>query len=464
MAKRHCFILEVVAESVIVIDPQNPTQLADYLIKGGTLVTMDAKRRVIENGAIAIRGAEIVSIGPAVQIAEHIQARQTIDASGCLVIPGLINVHSHLAMTIFRGLVDDQPLEAWLGRIWPLEAAFANVSNVRAGTQLALVEMIRGGVTCAHDMYWQLWDNTRTAVNAGFRLVNGPAFTEIVGPDGVMPENHIPRAQSYIEEFRTNPLVTCCVQVHSTYTTSRQMLENARQISEDYQLLFVTHASESRVEVETIQQRFGKTPIEYLHEVGLLGPRTLLAHCVHLRDAEIQLLKDTSTSVAHCPESNLKLSNGVARLPDLLRAGVNVAIGTDGAATNNDLDMLGEMFTAAMVHKGVWGDPTCPKAEHVFEMATVKAARAIGMQDRLGSLETGKLADIAILDLDAPHLTPLYNVYSHLIYAANKCDVRSVFIHGKPVMLNRDLLTLDEEEIKFAVRRVAMQINSGSQG
>jgi 5-methylthioadenosine/S-adenosylhomocysteine deaminase len=242
------------------------------------------------------------------------------------------------------------------------------------------------------------------------------------------------------------------------------MLENARRISEDYNLLFVTHASESRVEVETIQQRFGKTPIEYLHEVGLLGPRTLLAHCVHLRDDEIQLLKETGASVAHCPESNLKLANGVARLPDLLRAGVNVAIGTDGAATNNDLDMLGEMFTAAMIHKGVWGDPTCPKAEHVFELATVKAARAIGMAERLGSLEVGKLADIAILELDAPHLTPLYNVYSHLIYAANKNDVRSVFIHGKPVMLNRELQTLNEEEIKANVRRVAAQINSESGG
>ncbi len=443
-------------------DTQKTKLYADYLITGGTLVTMDSERKVIPGGAIAVREAEIIAIGSAAEVVERVHPRQTLDASGCLLIPGLINVHSHLAMTIFRGLVDDQPLEAWLGRIWPLEAAFANVENVRAGTQLALVEMIRGGVTCAHDMYWQLWDNTRTAVKAGFRLVNGPAFTEIVGPDGVMPENHIPRARSYIEEYRANPLVQCCIQVHSTYTTSRQMLENARLIADDYGLLFVTHASESRYEVETISQRYGKTPIEYLHEIGLLGPRTLLAHCVHLRDDEIELLKETSTSVAHCPESNLKLSNGVARLPDLLRAGVNVAIGTDGAATNNNLDMFGEMFTAAMIHKGVWGDPTCPKAEHVFEMATVKAAQAIGMQDQLGSLEIGKLADISIVDLDSPHLTPLYNVYSHLVYAVNKSDVRSVFIHGKPVMLDHELQTLDEQEIKASVRRVAAQISAGN--
>lgn len=435
---------------------------ADYLITGGMLVTMDADRRVIPNGAVAVCDEKIIAIGTSEEVSVRVQARQIVDASGCLVIPGLINTHSHLGMTIFRGLVDDQPLEAWLGRIWPLEAAFANAANVRAGTQLALVEMIRGGVTCAHDMYWQLWENTRTVVNAGFRLVNGPAFTEIVGPDGVMPENHIPRARSYIEEYRQNPLVQCCVQVHSTYTTSRQMLDNARLIADEYGLLFVTHASESRNEVETVTQRFGKTPIEYLHEVGLLGSRALLAHCVHLRDDEIALLKETGTSIAHCPESNLKLANGVARLPDLLRAGVNVAIGTDGAATNNNLDMFGEMFTAAMIHKGVWGDPTCPNAEQVFEMATLKAARAIGMQDQLGSLEVGKLADLAILELDSPHLTPLYNVYSHLIYAINKNDVLSVFIQGKPVMLNRELQILDVEQIQADVRQVALQIGTGT--
>ena len=422
-------------------------------------MTMNGKREVIENGAVAVRGSEIAWVGKADRAAiQEDQPVRTLDTTGKLVIPGLVNAHSHLAMTIFRGLVDDQPLEAWLGRIWPLEAVYATEANVRAGVQLALAEMIRGGITCAADMYWQLHEATRVAREANFRLVNGPTFTEIVGPDGIMPENRESRARAYLEQYLDDPLVCCCIQVHSTYTASRAMLERAQRLAGEYQLPFITHASESQVEVETVSSRFGMTPIEYIDSLGLLGPRTLLAHCVHLRDDEVALLKERGASVAHCPESNLKLGNGIARVPYMLKAGVRVALGTDGAATNNDLDMFGEMRTAALIHKGVSMDPTVMNAEEVFAMATINGARALGLGDRIGSLEPGKLADIALVSLASAHMTPHYNAYSQLVYAANKSDVTGVMIHGRPVMEDRQLLTLDEEAIKSSVRNLAATI------
>lgn len=436
----------------------HPTYSADYLIAGGLVVTMNEKRELIENGAVAVKGQKIVWVGSAEQAEVQVRAGETIDAMRQVVIPGLVNAHSHLAMTLFRGLADDIPLEAWLARIWPLEAKYATAENTRIGTQLAMVEMIRGGITCSADMYWQFSENIQAAREAGYRMVNGPAMIEIVGPDGAMSGDLEKRARDLIEQYRDDPLIHLCVQVHSTYTTTEAMLAIAAQLSEEYNLLFITHASESKAEVETVMERFGKTPIEYLHAKGLLGPRTLLAHCVHLRDDEIALLHETQTSVAHCPESNLKVGNGVARVPDMLRAGVNVGLGTDGAASNNDLDMFGEMRTAALIHKGINFDPTVVTAEETFAMATINGARAFNLGNSIGSLEPGKLADITLVELEAPNVTPMYNIYSHLVYAVDKNDVRTVFINGQLVMRDRKLLTLDEESIKARARAIAREM------
>jgi len=436
------------------------TYSADYLIAGGLVVTLNGKRELIEDGAVAVKGQKIVWVGSAEQAKVQVRAGTTIDATGQAVIPGLVNTHSHLAMTLFRGLADDIPLEAWLARIWPLEVKYATAQNTRIGTQLAMVEMIRGGITCSADMYWQFAENIRAAREAGFRMVNGPAMIEIVGPDGAMSGDLEKRARDLIEQYRDDPLIHLCVQVHSTYTTTEAMLAIAAQLSEEYNLLFITHASESKAEVETVMERFGKTPIEYLHAKGLLGPRTLLAHCVHLRDDEIALLHETQTSVAHCPESNLKVGNGVARVPDMLRAGVNVGLGTDGAASNNDLDMFGEMRTAALIHKGVNFDPTVVTAEETFAMATINGARAFNFGNSIGSLEPGKLADITLVELNSPNVTPMYNIYSHLVYAVDKNDVRTVFINGQLVMQDRKLLTLDEESIKARARSIARDMSA----
>jgi 5-methylthioadenosine/S-adenosylhomocysteine deaminase len=430
----------------------------DTLITGGFVVAMNQARDVWENGAVAIRGKEIAWVGSASEI--DFKAKRTLDASGKIVIPGLINAHSHLAMTLFRGLVDDMPLEPWLERVWQVEYDYADAENTYLGTQLALVEMIRGGVSCATDMYWHMFEYTRAAEEAGFRFMSGPPITRFTHPVGKRHGNSIEEAYKFLDHYRDHPLIHICVQVHSTYTTPVDMLELAQRIADENDLIFVTHASESRAEVETVLQQTGKTPIGYLHSKKLLGPRTLLAHCVHLDDQEIALLAETGVSVAHCPESNLKLGNGVARVPAMLQAGVNVAIGTDGAATNNDLDVFGEIRTAALIHKGVNYDPTALPAEEAFGLATINGARAFGLADRIGSLEKGKLADITIVDLSAANVTPIYNVYSHLVYAVDKNDVQTVFINGSPVMEDRKLLTLDEEEIKARAREVGIRIQS----
>jgi len=429
----------------------------DLLLKGGTLVTMDSQRRMIENGALAVRDNKIFMVGSAKEVLPKVEAQKTLDVSGQVVTPGFINAHGHWAMTLFRGMVDDRPLEAWLSRVWKMELAFTSPKNVVAGAQLAMAEMIRSGTTCAADMYWQFRHSTEAALQANFRLVNGPTFAEIKG-FGSRPLSTPKNAHEFINRYKDQPLVVLCVQVHAAYTASLQLMEEARRIAEESGAVFITHASESRAEVENVRKMYGKTPIEVLQSVGLLGGRTLLAHCVHLSDEEIQLLAETKTSVAHCPSSNLKLSSGVARVAEMLKAGVNVALGTDGPASNNDLDMLHEAQLAALVQKGVSGDPTVLPAEGVFAMMTINGARAIGAAERLGSLEAGKLADITVLDFNAAHLTPCYDIYSHLIYAARASDVRHVIINGKLVMEDRNLLTLDEQAIQQQVRQIAERI------
>ncbi|MDD5369974.1 MAG: amidohydrolase [Anaerolineaceae bacterium] len=429
----------------------------DILLYGGTVITMDANRRILTDGAVAIKDARIVWVGPQAEASHAFKPVSRLDVSGKVVLPGLINTHGHWAMTLFRGLVDDRPLEAWLDTIWKVERSFTSPENVEAGSRLAMLEMIRSGTTCAADMYWQFRTTTEAARQAGFRMVNGPAFTEIVGFQGQRSVEY-DGALEYLDRYRDDPLVHLCIQTHSTYTTNSEYLETARRLMEEMDLLFITHASESRAEVATVREKYGKTPIEVLEKAGLLGKRTLLAHCIHLSDAEIERLAETGTSVAHCPSSNLKLSSGVARVADMLSAGVNVALGTDGPASNNDLNLFQEAQLAALIQKGVTGDPTVLPAEKVVSMLTIDGARAVGLDDRLGSLETGKLADLTVLDFDSANLTPCYDLYSHLVYAASASDVCHVIINGKLVMKDRQVLTLDEARVKSEVRQIAQEI------
>ena len=320
-----------------------------------------------------------------------------------------------------------------------------------------MIEMIRSGTTCAADMYWHYTESCDSVRYAGFRMVNGPSFADIPGFEKRQDMNY-KAAVDFLDRYQGDPLIHLCMQAHSTYTTNQRMLEDIVRITKERNIGFITHASESKGELELVRNKYGKTPIEVLASVGLLGEKTLLAHCVHLSDAEIEHLAATSTSVSHCPSSNLKLSSGIARVADMVRAGVNVSIGTDGPASNNDLDLFHEAQLAALVQKGVTGDPTVLPAEKVFSMLTIDGARALGLGDRVGSLEVGKLADLAVIDFDSVNLTPCYNLYSHLIYGASPADVCHTMIHGKMVMQNRQMLTLEEEKVKSRVRQIAQQI------
>jgi len=429
----------------------------DLLLVGGTIVTMDSDHRIIENGSIAIDDSKIVWIGGSDPAGIQFQPVQTLNLNGKVIIPGMVNAHGHWAMTLFRGLLDDCSLETWLGKIWKVESAIISANNVVAGSELAMIEMIRSGTTCAADMYWYYDEAYQAVRRAGFRMVNGPTFAEIPGFED-RKEVRYDTAIQLIERYHKDPLIHIRLQAHSTYTTNQPILENIAQIAREKNIGFITHASESKGELELVYAKYKKTPIEVLDSVGLLGEKTLLAHCVHLSDDAIKRLAETHTSVVHCPSSNLKLSSGVARVSNMVQAGINVALGTDGPASNNDLNLFHEARLAALVQKGVTGDPTVLPAKKVFSMLTIDGARAVGLADRIGSLEVDKFADLAVIDFDSANLTPCYDLYSHLIYAVSASDVSHVIINGKIVMQDRQMLTLDEEKVKFCVREIAQQV------
>jgi 5-methylthioadenosine/S-adenosylhomocysteine deaminase len=418
----------------------------DLMIRGATIVTMNADRQVIEDGVILVSDDTIAGVLPAGQVPADQSAKRVIQADGLVAIPGLINAHSHLAMTLFRGFVEDLDLQDWLARVWKYELSALNAESVGAGSRLALAEMIRGGVTCAHDMYWHYEATMQVADEIGFRLISGPPITNI---GGLEFNGMVAQARKTLESIQAYRYVIPIIQAQSTYTTDRRMMNTVLELKQAFDVPFTTHASENRAEVEQVKAQHGMTPIELLNSYHLLDSRTILAHCVHLRDDEIDLLKETGTNVAHCPESNLKLGSGIARVADMLAAGVNVCLGTDGAASNNDLNMLGEMRTAALLQKGAHQDPKLLTTLQALEMATINGAKAYGMDHLVGSLEADKKADIVLLDFRKLHLIPRHDVYAHLVYSANKADVDTVIIDGR-VQLDAGRLTAFDEEALMA--------------
>lgn len=430
----------------------------DTLITGGTIVTMNDDREILHNAALAVDAGKIVWLGEEKAALDLFIPAEQKNLQQMVIIPGLINVHGHWAMTLVRGLVDDCTLEKWLETIWRVEAALISAETVVAGAQLAMVEMIRAGTTCAADMYWYYHQTTEAARSAGFRIFTGPSFAEIEGFENYRNTNQA-MALEYLEKYQNVPLVHPCIQAHSAYMTSAVTLAQVAQLSHDQDLVFVTHAAESQGELAQVQQKHGKRPIAVLDDFGLLGERTLLAHCVHLNDDEIALLAETGTSVAHCPSSNLKLSSGIAQVASMVEMGVNVGIGTDGAASNNDLDLFHEAQLAALVQKGVTGDPKVLPAEKVFSMLTIDGAHALGLGELIGSIEVGKSADLAVIDFSSANLTPCYDLYSHLIYALSIADVRHVMVAGRMLMQDRVMLTLNEGEVIDQANRIAREIS-----
>lgn len=448
---------------VLVLDATPSTGQAaervDIIIRGGTVVTMDGTSRVIENGAVAVKGERIVAVGATSEIVARYTAARTINAAGKVVMPGLINTHTHVPMVLFRGIADDLVLMEWLQKyIFPAEAKNVDEQFVRWGTRLGCLEMIQGGTTTFVDMYYYESAIAEETARAGMRAVLGETVLDFPAPDNKTWEAAIAYAEGFIAKWKGHSLITPAIAPHAPYTVSTDHLKQTHSISERLGVPLITHIAEDQAEVKTIQERYGASSVAYLDRIGLLDERVIAAHMVWPTSDDISTLAKRHVGVGHCPQSNMKLAAGAAPVPAMLKAGVAVGLGTDGAASNNDLNLWEEIDTAAKLHKFTTKDPTVINAREALEMATIGGARAIHQDKEIGSLEAGKRADLIIVDLESAHQTPVYNVYSELVYATKASDVETVIINGRVVMQNRRVLTVDERSVRVKANAYRDQV------
>ena len=436
------------------------TKSADILVTNGTVLTLDANDTEITHGAVAIVKDSITAVGPADDFGDW-SVSKVVDARGGIIMPGLINSHTHAAMTCFRGLADDLQLMTWLNdHIFPAEAKLDD-QKVYSGTLLACAEMIMSGTTCFCDMYLFEDAVARAAQKAGMRAVVGEVLYDFDSPNYGPIESGFEYTRKLIDTWQDDPLVSIAVEPHSTYLCAPQLLEEAFDLTQSFNLPLVIHLAESKSEIAQIKERYGRTPVEHLAELGLLAPNVLACHCVELTENDIDLLRRFDVKVAHNAESNMKLASGVAPVPRLINEGICVGMGTDGCASNNDLDLFQEMDSVAKLHKAKSLDPTVMDARTVLKMATVCGAMALGLDAVTGSLETGKKADLIIVDTNKPHLTPMYNPVSHLVYAAIGSDVTTSIINGRVVMNDGRLKTMDLKAVMDDVNQIAKEVTDG---
>jgi 5-methylthioadenosine/S-adenosylhomocysteine deaminase len=459
------FSIVVLIAAVVALSGQkrasSPATSVDLLITGGAVVTMDGERRVFDNGFVAIRGERIIDVGDAVQLkAKGYRAKQTIDARGKVVLPGLINAHTHVPMVLFRGLADDLNLQDWLTKyIFPAEAKNVTRDFVVAGTRLGLAEMIRGGITTYADMYYFEDAIAEETKRAGVRGVLGETVIDFPVADNKTWAEAMAYTERFLKRWKGDSLITAAIAPHAPYTVSTDHLNEVRALAEKIDSPILTHLAEAPTETEFIAKNYNARPVAYLERINFLSPRLLAAHVVHVNDEEIAILKRREVGIAHCPQSNMKLASGTAPVPAMLRAGLRLGLGTDGAASNHDLSLWEEIDSAAKLHKLISGDPTAVPAQEAFAMATIGGARALHMEKEIGSIENGKRADVILVDLDALHLTPLYNFLSHLVYAVKASDVSDTIVNGRVLMRNRRLLTINEEAAKVAARKYQKQVS-----
>jgi len=434
-------------------------ELLDTLILGGTILVMDDKNTVIHNGAIAIDRDKIIAVSDTGDIERRFKGRTVLHAENSIVMPGMINGHTHAAMTCFRGIADDLDLMEWLhSYIFPAEARNVNPELVYWGTLLACAEMIRSGTTTFCDMYIYEDETARGAKEAGMRCLAGEVLYDFPSPNFKTPSEGLAYTRRLLKKWSGDPLVKIVVEPHSLYTCSPTLLKDAKALADEFDAPYATHLLENRSEARQLNEKFGKPAMAFLEEAGLLSERFIAFHCVVMNDEDMNIFAAHGCRAVHTPESNMKLASGVAPVSAMRKRGIPVGLGTDGCASNNDLDMLREMDTAAKLAKVAALDPTALPAVDVVRMATCEGARALGMDAEIGSLQPGKKADIIVIGLNKPHLTPLYNEYSQLVYAANGADVETVLINGRVVMKERKLLTIDEDGVIDHVNAIAGRV------
>lgn len=439
---------------------QRPGPRVDLIVAGEYVVTMDPQQPVIQHGAVAIDDGVIVAVGPADQIRSSYRAARVLPGQGKVVMPGLINGHTHLAMALFRGLADDLTLEDWLvNHIFPAEGRFVNPEFVRIGVELACWEMIRGGTTTFVDMYFYPDVEAEVIERCGLRGVIAPSAIDFPSPGFTGWDDSFASAVDFVERWQgRNPRIIPALGVHAPYTVSPEHLAEARAEALRLHAPISIHVAETETEVDDILNRYGNRPVNHLDSLGFFDAQIIAAHMVYPDAAEIALLAEHGVGAIHNPSSNLKLASGVAPVPQMLAAGVKVGLGTDGAASNNDLDMWEEMTLAALLHKGVSKDPTTMPAQAVLRMATLGGAEAIGLDQQIGALTVGRRADLIQVRLDEARMAPTYNIISNLVYAANADDVDTVIVEGRVLMLRGRVLTLDIDRIRADVVRIAAQI------
>lgn len=436
----------------------------DTIIHNGTILTVNRDFELINDGLICIKNGKIeaVTTGPADPAIYH--AANIIDAGGGIIMPGLVNTHTHLPMTLLRGIAADLPLFEWLNKyIFPLEAKYMTSDNVRLGALLGCAEMLLSGTTTCCDGYFHEESVFEAALEAGMRGVFGQGVIDFPAPGIPDPADNIRIAEYYAEKMsKATSLVRPSVFCHSPYTCSEETLKNAKRITRSNNLLFQIHAAETKNELELIKSRYGVSPVRYLEKAGILDQMTLLVHSIWVDEVDIRIISESGAKISHNPQSNMKLASGIAPVPEFLKNNITVGLGTDGCASNSDPDMFKEMDVAAKIHKANLLDPTVMNARTVIEAATIRGAEAIGTGNETGSIEKGKDADIIIIDTGSPHLIPMYNPVSHIVYSASGADVRDVFVAGREVVRNRKLLTLDLDDIINKINFVCADIGNNN--
>jgi 5-methylthioadenosine/S-adenosylhomocysteine deaminase len=443
---RLCVFLSVCTASLL---GQTRKDTADLLITGGTVVTMNSARTVLEDGAVAVKGDTILAIGPRAELEARYNAAQIIDAKGGLILPGFINGHTHVPMTLLRGLHDDVTLNDWLYKyIFPAEAKNVNEAFVRWGTRLAAAEQIRAGVTTFADMYYFEDAVAEETKAAGMRGVLGETFIDFPAPDNKSEAEMLAYTERFLKRWQGDPLIHAAPAPHSIYTCSQKTLQDAAALGRKYHAPILIHVAEMKKERDDSLKKNGVSPVQYLDKIGVLGPDVLAAHCIFVDAADEKTLAERHVGCVHNPSSNMMLASGVSPVAEMRAAGVAVGLGTDGpAGSNNDLDLMEEMDLAAKLAKITKMDPLALNAKAVVEMATIDGARALHMEQEIGSLEAGKKADLILISLDEPRAVPMYDVYAQLAYALKGSDVQTVVIGGRIVMRDRKLLTVNEEEV-----------------